>query len=362
MDYVILKIIAAVILFIGTGATGILGRKRQSPFYFLWSLFLFSYGVFEIFDYFEFRFQTTLWYRLFQVSQSLAIILLFAACLEQSMILPSRSSRILTAALFATSVYFIIIPLETMMESYKSITIYLLHIIPTDIYGFWYGLLIIVSAACLVPSVIRLFRITRRSKEDKRPVMRRNSTILVILMLIGLAIITVVRREMSKRAIEAFFYIDTIYSITVTSLIAIYQAMSLSHGVQTILLVDLEGNPLVGYSPKERREISYEEKIVAASGYLSGLFHFVKYYVSEKPEEQFRQLKTTTSTLSFYTSNHFFLIVQSKIVSDMLDRLSKHILEQIDEYLQELKVNEIPSREQKNYILALFDKNFYLLA
>lgn len=362
MEYIYLKLFASLVLFVGSVVTIFLGRRRQSPFYPLWASFIFAYGIFEVFDYLEFVFESIFWYRVFQISQSLAIILLFAACLEQSMILPSRSSRILAAALFATSFYFIVIPLKSMMESYKNITILLLNSIPTDIYGFWYSLLIIISAISLIPSVVALFKAAQAEKATRRPILRRNITILLILMLFGLAVITAIRREMSKKDIELFFYLDTIYSVVVASSIDVYQSLSLSHGVQALLLVDMEGNPLIGYSPKKRQEISYEEKIVAASGYLSGLFHFVRHYIAEGKEEQFRELKTTTSTLSFFVSKKFFLIVQSKIVSDMLEKLSVAILEQIDEYLKDLQVNEMPTGEQKKHIIELFDKHYNLLA
>jgi len=359
--YVSLKVIASIFFFIGALITLIVGRKRQAPYYTLWVLFLVSYGLFEIVDALEFLYDALSLYRLFQIFQALSVILLFAACLEQSLMLTPKASRILTASLFTLSVYFILIPLRKMIVDYKSITIYLFHFFPTDIYGLAYGLFVLASACFLVPILIRYIKSARLTR-DPRMITRRNVTLLVIMMLIGLSVIIAMRREMNKNGYLSFYLVDNLYSILVITLIAFFQAQSMSHGLSTIILVDSEGNPILGYSPQTRRRISFEEKIIAASGYLAGLFHFVKEYVASTSEEQFKEVKTTSSTLAFYSAKKYFLIVQTKISSEILDQTASQVLNAIEFYLKDLKSGELPIETQINDILHLIDTSFYLLA
>ncbi len=72
-------------------------------------------------------------YRILQVVQSVALIILFTACLEQSMIITSRASRILAISLSTLALYFIIIPLDVSIESFRILTISIYDVIFTDI-------------------------------------------------------------------------------------------------------------------------------------------------------------------------------------------------------------------------------------
>jgi len=363
--YVILKYSSAAALMLGALIIAIVGRKRQSPFYGLWVAFLFVYGVFDVFDALEYSYNVLWLYRALQAMQALAIIFLFAACLEQAMILSSKASRILAISLYMLALYSIVIPLDSMIQLYKDVSIRIYSVIPSDIYGLIYGLFVLVSAFLLAPIFIRYVR-SASITNDKRLKNKRNITLLLIIMLIGFGGLVIVRREMIKELTDSyllsFILIDNLYTVAVIITVAFYLAQSISHGIQTILVVDKEGNPLVGYSPLARTKIDYEEKIIAASGYLSGIFHFVHDYIASSKDEQFKELKTTSSSLNFYAGEKVFMILQTKISSKRLERTSSDVLKALDNYLEDLKPNIMPNQEQLDHIISLLDNNFYLLA
>ena len=364
-SYIILKCSSAAALMVGGLIIAIIGRKRQSPFYGLWVAFLFVYGVFDLFDALEYLYNELWLYRALQAMQALAIIFLFAACLEQAMILSSKASRILAISLYMLALYFILIPLDSMIQLYKDISIRIYSFIPSDIYGLIYGLLIVASAFLLTPLFVRYVR-SASITNDKRLKNKRNITLLLIIMLIGFGGLVIVRREMIKELTDSyllsFILIDNLYTVAVIITVAFYLAQSISHGIQTILVVDKEGNPLVGYSPLARTKIDYKEKIIAASGYLSGIFHFVHDYIASSKDDQFKELKTTSSSLNFYAGEKVFMILQTKISSKRLERTSSDVLKVLDNYLEDLKPNIMPNQEQLDHIISLLDNNFYLLA
>ncbi|MFW9851997.1 MAG: hypothetical protein ACFFDS_03590 [Candidatus Thorarchaeota archaeon] len=358
---IVIKYVLAVALILGGILTLYWGRRRQNPFYLNWSLFLISYGIFIIIDALEYTYETAALYRLLQIFQSISLIILFGACLEQSMILPSRASRIVTASLGVFVLYFVLIPLEANLLEFKNLTISIYNVIYTDIYSFIYGFCILVSAFLFIGVYVRYMKLAKISKK-RRLKLKRDVTLFIILMLIGFAFIVTIRRRLVENNLEYFEIVDVIYTFLVVSVVSIYQSQSMSHGIETILLVDREGNPLLGYSPLRSMRISFEEKIVAASGYLSGLFHFIHDYVATTSDEQFKELKTTTSTLSFYASDKIFMIIQTKISSKLLEKTAKTILAQIDDYLKDFEANQLPSEEQVEYLLDMLQKNFYLIS
>jgi hypothetical protein len=162
--------------------------------------------------------------------------------------------------------------------------------------------------------------------------------------------------------LEYFELIDVIYSFVVVLTVALYQSQSMSHGIEAILIVDKEGNPLLGYSPIRSRRISFEEKIIAAAGYLTGLFHFIHNYVATSSDEQFKEMRTTSSTFSFYASEKIFIIIQTKISSKLLEKTANSILTEIDSFLHDFQANQMPTEEQTNEIINKLEKNFYLMA
>lgn len=89
---------------------------------------------------------------------------------------------------------------------------------------------------------------------------------------------------------------------------------------------------------------------------------FVKNYVASSKNEEFKELKTTNSSLLFYSGEKFFLIVQSYLTSSQLDIVSERVLREIDFYLSSLPLNEMPDEKQRSDLFFLLDKNFYLLA
>jgi len=358
---IIIKYVLAVALILGGILTVYWGRRRQNPFYFNWSLFLISYGIFIIIDALEYTYQTPSLYRLLQIFQSLSLIILFGACLEQSMILNSRASRIVTASLGVFVLYFVLIPLEANLLEFKTLTISIYNVIYTDIYSFIYGFCILVSAFLFIGVYVRYMKLAKISKK-RRLKFKRDVTLFIILMLIGFAFIVTIRRRLVENNLEYFEIVDVIYTFLVVSVVSIYQSQSMSHGIDAILIVDREGNPLLGYSPIRSTRISFEEKIIAASGYLSGLFHFIHDYIATTSDEKFKELKTTTSTLSFYASDKIFMIIQTKISSKLLEKTADIVLKQIDEYLVDFKANQLPSDEQIDYLLDLLEKNFYLIS
>ncbi|MHA1737075.1 MAG: hypothetical protein ACTSWD_00720 [Candidatus Heimdallarchaeota archaeon] len=360
--YIIFKYVVAVALILGGAFATYWGIKRQNPFYKLWVAFLISYGLFEIIEVLENQNPTLLsLYRALQVVQAVALIILFAACLEQSMIITSRASRILAISLSTMALYFIVIPLDGSIESFRDLTISIYDVIITDIYGFIYGSLILVSSFLLIGVYIRYFKLASSSK-SRRMKIKRDITLLLILLLIGFAVLVTIRRKLLEENMLAFDIADLVYTFVVVLVVSFYQSQSLSHGIEAILVVDREGNPLLGYSPLRGRRISFEEKIIAASGYLAGLFHFVREYVATSEEEQFRELKTSSSTMSFYAGEKIFIIIQTKISSRVLAKTTKLVMEELDSYLLNFKANEMLTEDQIDHVMKLLEKNFTLMA
>ncbi len=376
---VIAKGVAALALFVGTIFTVYIGRKQQSPFYRSWSVFLFGYGIFEIVSIYEyllieFHLNEELYsehlllqaYRLLQSFQTLSIILLFGACLQQSMILPPKSAYVLQAALYGTFLYFIWIPLDEMIKNFNTLNITLFSLVPTDIFGFGLSILIFASASLLIPIYVRYSQAYKSSKE-KRLRIKRDFTFIMILMITTLSGFMIVRRAIQKSyqsdgSYSNFGLIETLVTMSLIIVVAIYQSLSLSHGIKTILLADREGNPIVAYSPLKREQLSSEDKIIAVSGFLSSFFHFVKEYIASSKDETFKEVKTTNSTFTFFVQDKFFLIIQSKILSNILEQAATATLEEINNILDSFNVNDLPSREQVKTIIENLDKSFYLLA
>ncbi|OLS32448.1 MAG: hypothetical protein HeimAB125_08780 [Candidatus Heimdallarchaeota archaeon AB_125] len=375
--YVSLKFVVAAALFAGFLIAIFFGRRRQNPFYIPWSIFLLSFGLFQLMDALNYKFgvlmrielgqppvgNDTLLFRILYITQALAMIFLFTASLEQSMIVPPRASRIIAASLTILVLYFIVIPLENTLISFGTLEIIIFYLFTTEFYGFIFGFIVVCSAFLLIPVFIRYLKLTLISK-NKRIGWKTLITFLVFLMLLGLAFLMTVRRKVIENGMSenAFAIFEIVYSFFVVSIIAIYQSQSVSHGIETIIVVDKEGNPLLGYSPFRRRRISFDEKIIAASGYLSGLFHFIQDYVATTDKEEFKELKTTSSTLSFYTGEKIFMIVQSKISGKRLDKTTNMVLTDLDNYLIDFETNRLPTEQQVEDIINLLEKNFYLIA
>lgn len=360
--YIIFKYVVAVALILGGFFATYWGIKRQNPFYKLWVAFLISYGLFEIIEVLENQNPTLLiLYRALQVVQAVALIILFAACLEQSMIITSRASRILAISLSTLALYFIVMPLDGSIEGFKLLTISIYDVILTDIYGFIYGSLILVSSFLLIGVYIRYFKLASSSK-NRRLKVKRDVTLLLIILLIGFAVLVTIRRKLLEEDILAFNIADLAYTFVVVLIVSFYQSQSLSHGIEAILVIDREGNPLLGYSPLRGRRISFEEKIIAASGYLAGLFHFVREYVATSTEEQFKELKTSSSTMSFFAGEKIFIIIQTKISSRVLTKTTKLVMEELDNYLVDFKANEMLTEKQIDHVLTLLEKNYSLMS
>ncbi len=375
--YITLKYVVAVALFCGFIVAIFFGRRRQNPFYIPWSIFLISFGLFQLMDALTNQYgvlqriddmlppvgNDTILFRLLNVTHALAMIFLFASCLEQSMIVPPRASRIIAASLTLLVLYFIVIPLEATLFSFGTLTISIYGRLFTEFYGFIFGFIVLCSAFLLIPVFIRYLKLSLISKNN-RIRWKTIITFTVFLMLLGLAFLMTVRRKVTENGMNenTFAIFEIVYSFFIVSIIAIYQSQSVSHGIETIIVVDREGNPLLGYSPFRRRRISFEEKIIAASGYLSGLFHFIHDYVATTDKEEFKELKTTSSTLSFYAGEKIFMIVQSKISGDRLDKTTNTVLSELDKYLVDFEANRLPSEEQVDDMINLLEKNFYLIA
>ncbi|MCE7741573.1 MAG: hypothetical protein GOP50_03875 [Candidatus Heimdallarchaeota archaeon] len=379
--YVTLKYVVAIVLFIGGLVSIYWGRRRQNPFYVLWSIFLLVFGVFQIIEGMNFHFGVLdkfyaegavyadivstdfLLFRILQVFQALAFILLFAASLEQSMIVPPRASRIIAASLTVLALYFVVIPLEKTVFDFGSLTISIFGILFTEFYGFIYGFIVLCSSLLLIPVIVRYTKTFSASK-NKRIFWKMIITIFLSVMLIGLAFITTVKRKVVTNGIDenAFAIFEIVYSFVVVSVVALYQSQSVSHGIQTILIVDREGNPLLGYSPFRKRRISFEEKIIAASGYLAGLFHFIQDYVATASDDEFKEIKTTSSKLSFYSGVKVFVIIQTRISGKLLDKSSNLSIGEIDKLLANFEANQMPNEGQINQIIKILDKNFYLMS
>ncbi|NPD87635.1 MAG: hypothetical protein HGN29_02860 [Asgard group archaeon] len=359
--YIYIKYIAAIALVCGGFITVYWGRRRQNPFYLSWSLFLISYGIFSIVDTLESMYETILLYRILLIFQSFAWISLFAASLEQSMITTPRASKIVAISLGVFVLYFIIIPLNPIVNEFKTLTISIYNKIYTDIYGFIFAFFILISAFLLINVFKRYLKLASISKK-KRLKVKRDVTLVFILMLIGLAFLVLIRRRLDVNNLEYFELVDVIYSFVVVLTVALYQSQSMSHGIETILVVDKEGNPLLGYSPIRSRRISFEEKIIAAAGYLAGLFNFIHNYVATTSDEQFKEMRTTSSTFSFYASEKIFMIIQTKISSHLLEKTANNIMGEINTILKDFQANQMPTEEQLSKIIKKLEKNFYLMA
>ncbi|MCG3259503.1 MAG: hypothetical protein H7644_07145 [Candidatus Heimdallarchaeota archaeon] len=375
--YITLKYVVAAALILGFLVAIFFGRRRQNPFYIPWSVFLLTFGLFQVMDALNNQFgvfqriedglppvgNDTLLFRILNITQALAMIFLLAASLEQSMIVPPRASRIIAASLTILVLYFIVIPLENTLFSFGTLTISIYGTLITEFYGFIFGFIVICSALLLIPVFIRYVKLSVISK-NKRIRWKTFITLLVFLMLIGLAFLMTIRRKVSENGMNenAFDFFEIIYSFVVVLLIVIYQSQSVSHGIETILVVDKEGNPLLGYSPFRKSRISFEEKIIAASGYLSGLFHFIQDYVATTDKEEFKEIKTTSSTLSFYSGEKIFLIIQTKISGNRLDKSANMTLTELDEFLADFEANKLPTEKQVDEMINLLEKNFYLIA
>ncbi len=257
--------------------------------------------------------------------------------------------------------YFIIIPLNPIVEEFKNLVISIYNKIYTDIYGFIFAFCILISAFLLINVYRRYLKLAAISKM-RRLKIKRDVTLVFILMLIGLAFLVLIRRRLEENNLLYFDLIDVIYSFVVVFTVALYQSQSLSHGIETVLVVDKEGNPLLGYSPIRSRRILFEEKIIAAAGYLAGLFHFIHNYIATTSDEQFKEMRTTSSTFSFYVSEKIFLIIQTNISSRLLEKTANSVIKQIDNFLVDFQTNQLPTEEQTNEIINMLEKNFYLMA
>ncbi|MHA2357436.1 MAG: hypothetical protein ACXABK_01535 [Candidatus Heimdallarchaeaceae archaeon] len=359
--YITLKYTVSAALILGGVLTLYWGRRRMNPFYGPWSLFLILYGVFEIVNALENTNKTIELYRILQITQALAFMMLFIASLEQSMLVPKRASRIIGVSLGLLALYFVVIPLNVTLTEFRDLTILIYNVIPTDIYGFIYFFFMLMCALLMINVFVRYAKLASIAKKRRLRV-KQYVTLLVILMLIAFACLVAVRRRLQEMDLPSFNLADILFSFVVVSVISIYQSQSMSHGIETILIVDKEGNPLLGYSPISSRRISFEEKIIAASGYLSGLFHFVHDYIATTSKEVFRELKTTSSTLSFHSSEKVFMIIQTKIASRLLEKTTNSVLKELDEYLIDFQANQMPSENQIDHIINVLEKNFYLIA
>lgn len=377
--YVILKYVVAGALFVGGFSAIYWGRKRQNPFYLFWSLFLIAYGIFQIVDGLNYHFGVIdkfygnssseivstdfLLFRILMVTQAIAFILLFAASLEQSMLVPPRASRIVAASLTVLVLYFVVIPLDDTVLMFGSLEIQIYNVLTTEFYGFIFGFIVLCSALLLIVVVVRYAKMYVASN-NRRIFWKLIITILLALLLIGLAFLTTVKRKVSANGMnpESFAIFEIVYSFVVVSVVSIYQSQSVSHGIETILIVDKEGNPLLGYSPFKKKVISFEEKIIAASGYLAGLFHFIHDYVATASDEEFKEIKTTASTLSFYSGEKVFMILQSKISGNLVDKSTKLSISEIDNLLSDFQANQMPSEDQIHHIIEILNKNFYLIS
>ncbi|MCK4972864.1 MAG: hypothetical protein KAS52_06055, partial [Candidatus Heimdallarchaeota archaeon] len=88
----------------------------------------------------------------------------------------------------------------------------------------------------------------------------------------------------------------------------------------------------------------------------------VREYVATTEEEQFKELKTSSSTMSFYAGEKIFIIIQTKISSRVLAKTTKLVMEELDSYLVDFKANEMLNEEQIDYVLTLLEKNFTLMS
>ncbi|MEE9410185.1 MAG: hypothetical protein V3V41_04595 [Candidatus Heimdallarchaeota archaeon] len=359
--YITFKYIVAIALILGGILTIYWGRRRLNPFYASWSIFLIAYGFFEIVEALENTYSTILLFRILQVTQALALIALFSASLEQSMIVQKRASRIIAVSLAIFALYFIVIPLDHTLQEFKTLTISIYDTIFTDIYGFIYAFFVFLSALVMINVFIRYYKLGSISK-SRRIRLKGIITLVLIVLLLGFSVLVLIRRKFLERDLRVFNILEIVFSFVVVSVVSVYQSQSMSHGIETVLVVDKEGNPLLGYSPIRSRRISYEEKIIAASGYLSGLFHFVRDYVATTSEEYFRELKTSSSTLSFYSSEKIFIIIQTKISSKLLEKTANQVIKELNEYLHDFKNNQLPSEEQIQHIVTLLENNFSLIA
>ncbi len=359
--YQILKMISAISLFVVALISAYVGKKSNSPYFVNWVIFSASYSVYEAMLLLEYAYQTVTLYQLVQTTRALTVSILIGSILQQSRILYGKAVIFFEASIVLFMLYIIWIPLtiEETVKTFRDVAVLFFNFIRTDIFGLIFGIMIILSGLFLLPIFINQLQKLRGPYDRFKNIRRLVSTIVTMLLIFALGIIIMLRREMIIHHELNFEYFEAIVSPLIVAYIAINLSLSQSHGIQAVLLVDREGNPIIGYSPQKREKISFEEKIIAASGFLSSLFIFVKNYVASSKDEEFKELKTTSSSLRFYAGEKFFLIVQTYLTSYALDQVSYNVLKQIDFYLKDLKVNEMPDQQQIEDLYSLLDRAFY---
>ncbi|MHA1867031.1 MAG: hypothetical protein ACTSVB_08925 [Candidatus Heimdallarchaeaceae archaeon] len=365
MDYYqIAKLVEGSLLLFISVVTLIIGRKNRSIFYVNWFFFTLTFSAYQFALFFEYSYQSVTLYQIVQTTRAFFVTILLGATLQQSRIFQRKSTFVFMASVAIFMLYIIWVPLaiKETVETFRDVQVVLFHTIRTDIFGLIFGFLIILSATFLLPIIVRNINIMRSSKFSNKLIANVILTLIVIFCIFALGGVTIVRRAQMLYDVKAYKITEIFVEVISVSLTSIYLSQSQSHGIQAVLVVDREGNPILGYSPLKREKISFEEKIIAASGFLSSLFMFVKKYVASSKNEEFKELKTTNSSLLFYSGEKFFLIVQSYLTSTQLDIVSERVLSEIDFYLSTLPVNEMPNEQQRNDLFFLLDKNFYLLA
>ncbi|MHA1115231.1 MAG: hypothetical protein ACTSRR_04610 [Candidatus Heimdallarchaeaceae archaeon] len=365
MDYYqIAKLAEGSILLLIAVITLIIGRRNSSIFYVNWFFFTLTFSAYQFTLYFEYSYQTLTLYQMVQTTRAFFITILLGSTLQQSRIFQRKSTFFFMASVTIFMLYIIWVPLaiKETVETFRDVQVVLFHTIRTDIFGLIFGLLIILSATFLLPIIVRNIKIIRSSKFSNKLVTNIIMTFIVIICLFALGGVTIARRAQMLYDVKEYKIAEIFVELISVSFTSIYLSQSQSHGIQAVLIVDREGNPILGYSPLKREKISFEEKIIAASGFLSSLFMFVKNYVASSKNEEFKELKTTNSSLLFYSGEKFFLIVQTYLTSSQLDIVSERVLREIDFYLSSLPLNEMPDEKQRSDLFFLLDKNFYLLA
>ncbi|MHA1303013.1 MAG: hypothetical protein ACTSQE_13715 [Candidatus Heimdallarchaeaceae archaeon] len=362
--YQLAKITSATVLVFVACITIYIGRRNQSPYYLNWVLFALSYSVYEFSLFLEYTYQGVILYQLVQTTRAITITILLGSCLQQSRMLPRKSTIFFASSVMLFMLYIIWVPLaiEKTVETFRDVEVIIFNFLHTDIFGLIFGILVIVSAIFLLPIFLNLIERLRNSYNKKKIAKKAALTMFTIALITLLGVIIMLRRAQMIQGSSGFKYFESIASFIIVVYVSIYQSQSLSHGIQAVLVVDREGNPIIGYSPLRREKISFEEKIIAASGFLSSLFLFVKNYVASSKDEEFKELKTTSSSLLFYAGKKFFLIVQTSLASTILDQVSSNVLNEIDFYLSDLNVNEMPSITQINDLYMLLDRSFSNMA
>ncbi|MHA1198423.1 MAG: hypothetical protein ACTSQF_03630, partial [Candidatus Heimdallarchaeaceae archaeon] len=76
----------------------------------------------------------------------------------------------------------------------------------------------------------------------------------------------------------------------------------------------------------------------------------------------FKEIKTTSSKLSFYSGTKVFIIIQTRISGKLLDKSTNLSIGEIDKLLVDFEANKMPTEDQINKIIKILDKNFYLMS